>query len=70
MLQRSMEKALLASRTQVLKNRPAENVNKCIELMMDVDPRLFAKLDDEEKQTLKAGLDELTAVIEAFKKQI
>lgn len=69
-LAQSMEHALLASRSQVLKSKPVETVNRCISLMMDVDPRLFTRLDNEEKQELRNSMDELATVIEAYKKQI
>lgn len=69
-LRQGMERALLVSRTQELKNKPAETVNRCISLMMDVDPRLFSRLDTEEKQELISSMDELAAVIDAYKKQI
>ena len=69
-LQMSMERALLRSRSQQLKAKPAENVSKCISLMLDVDPRLFGKLDPEETETLKAELDELARIVDSFQKQL
>lgn len=66
-MQMSMERALLRARSQQLKAKPSENVSKCIGLMMDVDPRLFGKLNPEEKETLKAELEELAKLAEGFK---
>ena len=69
-LQNSMERALLRSRAQQVRNRPSENVTKSISLLMDVDPRLFGKLSEEEKDTLKAELQELERIVRSFKKQL
>jgi hypothetical protein len=69
-LQTAMERALLRARAQQVKNRPAENVTKSIGLLMDVDPRLFGKLSEEEKDTLKAELLELERIVLSFKKQL
>jgi hypothetical protein len=67
-MQLSMEKALLRTRSKILKNKPSENVEKCITLMTDVDSRLFNKLEQEDKEKLKADLDELMKIAEHFKK--
>lgn len=67
-LQTSMERALLKSRSQLLKNKPVENVSKSIALLLDIDSRLFAKMDAEEKENLKAELDELKRITEGFQK--
>lgn len=69
-LKESMERALLRSRSQQLKNKPSENVAKSIDLLMDVDPRLFGKLSEEEKETLKAELQELERIAVSFRKQL
>lgn len=69
-LQNSMERALLRARAQQVRNRPSENVTKSISLLMDVDPRLFGKLSEEEKDTLKAELQELERIVQSFKKQL
>lgn len=69
-LQLSMEKALLKSRSQLLKNKPAENVSKCIALLTEVDPRLFEKLEAEEKETLKAEFSELERIVDSFMKKL
>ena len=66
-LSMSMERALLRSRSQKLKEKPSENVAKSIALMMDIDTRFFNRLGIEEKENLKAGLDELVRIAETFK---
>ncbi len=66
----SMEKALLKTREQVIKDKPVENVSKCINLMMDIDPRLFGKMEEDDKEEFKAGLDELTKIVESFKSEL
>ena len=66
----SMERALIRSRTQQLINRPSENVAKCKNLLTDIDPRLFSKLEEEEKQTLIAELEDLSRISDAFKKML
>lgn len=69
-LQLSMERALLKSRAAILRNKPAENVSKSIALMMEVDPRLFGKMEEKEKENLKAELNELAKIIEGFQKML
>ena len=66
-LRSSMERALLRSRSAALKNRPAEVVGKCVSQLLDVDPRLFDRLDPAEKATLRAGLEELIRLAEGFR---
>ena len=63
----SMERALQRSRSEKLKAQPSENVNKSISLMMEIDSRLFDRMKEEEKQNLKADLEELIKVAETFK---
>ena len=63
----STEKSLLFMRTQSLMNRPGENVSKCKNLLMDIDPRLFSKLDDDEKTQLRSELDYLSRIVENLK---
>ena len=65
-LQLSMERALLRSRSQQLKAKPAENVSKSIALMMEVDPRQFGRMNGEEKETLRGELEELAKIVEGF----
>jgi hypothetical protein len=69
-LQNSMERALLRTRAQQVRNRPSENVSKSIDLLMNIDPRLFGKLSDDEKNTLKAELSELERIVTSFRKQL
>lgn len=63
----SMEKALQNHRSQQIKEKPTENVSKSIALMLDVDVRLFDRLDPDEKEVLKAGLENLIDIAENFK---
>ena len=63
----SMERAMLRSRSQKLKEKPSENVAKSIALMMDIDTRFFDRLGTEEKESLKAELGELIRIAERFK---
>lgn len=67
-LQMSMERAKIRARSQQLKAKPSENVSKSISLMMEVDPRQFDRMSTEEKETLKAGLDELSKIVSGFRK--
>lgn len=67
-LQMSMERALLRSRSQQLKAKPSENVSKSISLMMEVDSRQLGRLNAEERENLKAELDELAKIVDGFRK--
>lgn len=67
-LQLSVERAKLRARSQQLKAKPSENVSKSISLMMEVDPRQFDRMSTEEKETLKAGLDELSKIVTGFRR--
>lgn len=69
-LQLSMEKALLKSRSLLLKSKAAENVSKSIALLTEVDSRLFVKMEAKEKENLKAELDELARIVESFQKML
>jgi len=69
-LQNSMERALLRSRTQQLKSKPAENVAKSISLLKELDPRLLKSMDSDEVDQFMAGLDELETVITVFRNNI
>ena len=69
-LKASMERALLKTREQVIKDKPVENISKCINLMLDIDPRLFGKMEEDDKEEFKAGLDELTKIVESFKSEL
>jgi hypothetical protein len=37
---------------------------------MDIDPRLFSKLDEDEKQNLRAELDYLVRMAEKLKEKL
>ncbi len=69
-LQLSMERALLHSRTEQLMAQPGEKVAKCISTMMEVDARMFSRMNTEEKETLKASLDELERIVQRFRRQL
>lgn len=64
----SMERALIRTRKQQLVNRPSENLLKCKTLLTDIDPRLFSKLEEEEKKSLIAELEELSRIADSFRK--
>ena len=67
-IQYTIEQALINTRTQALINRPVENTAKCKTLLSDIDPRLFNKLDEEEKQILAPDLEELSRLANSFRK--
>lgn len=67
-MQSSMERSLQHYRTMQLKAKPSENVSKCISLLMDVDPRLFSKLNDEDRNELKQDIEQLSKIVESFRK--
>ena len=69
-LKNSMDKALFKYRSLLLKNRPSENVSKSIELLTQIDSRLFKSLEKDEKDDLLANLDELAKMIEYFQKML
>ena len=62
-LESSMESALLGSRAKQLAAKPAENVMKCKGLLLDIDTRLFGTMTDEEKESARKQLDELSDII-------
>ena len=66
-LQSETEAALLKSRNQQLKSKPADTTSKCIALMMDVDPRLFKSMNPDEKEALRASLSEIERISKKFK---
>ena len=67
-MQISMERALQRTRTEVLKNRPVENVNKSISLLREIDSRLFAGMDPDEKADLLAELEELSLIVGKYRR--
>ncbi len=58
----SFEKALSQSRKAQTRNKPAKNVAKCIELLMEIDTDIFTKLNEEERASLRAQFLKLTEV--------
>lgn len=66
-MRESLERAQLRMRAQVLKQKPAESVAKCVALLMDVDPRLFGKMEPEDLQQLKAELEDLDRIVQKFR---
>ena len=69
-LQLSLDRALLRLRSQAVKNKPIENVSKSLTLMMDVDPRLFGRLEEEEKDELRVKLNELEKIVNSFQEAL
>ena len=67
-LEISMQRALLRSRAEQMKSKPAENVSKCISLMMEIDSRMLGRMNTEDRENLKAELDQLGSVVEGFRK--
>ena len=59
-LRNSLENAMLRSRSASLHSKPVETVGKCISQLREVDPRILERLNPEERETLRAGLEELT----------
>ena len=65
-LQLSLQKALLRSRKQQLKAKPAENVAKSVSLMTEFDARMFDKMDAGEKKSLQKEMSQLSAVVDSY----
>ena len=66
----SLERNLLRMRTKNLVNKPSENVAKCKSLLLDIDPRLFYKLDKEEKEALITELERIALMAKDFKEKL
>lgn len=66
----SMEKALNQSRKTQTRNKPAKNVSKCIELLLEIDTDLFSRLNAEEMSQLKAQFAKLAEVEAMLKKEL
>lgn len=58
----SFEKALNQSQKAQTRSKPAKNVSRCIDLLMEIDTGVFAKLTGEEKESLKALFGKLSEV--------
>lgn len=67
-LQYSMERALQRTRAKKLKNIPLESVSKSIDMVREIDTRLFDKMGREEQTQLYNELIELISVTETLKK--
>ena len=67
-LQYSMERALQRTRAKKLKNIPLESVSKSIDMIREIDTRLFDKMGREEQTQLYNELIELISVTETLKK--
>ena len=69
-LRESLERAMLKYRLTVLKSRPSDNAARCVDLLMDVDARLFSKMSAEEKDEFRARLEELERIIKGFQSRL
>lgn len=69
-LQLALQRALLRSRRQQLKAKPAENVAKSVSLMTEFDARMFDKMDTDEKKHLKREMDRLSKVLDSYITQL
>lgn len=69
-LKNSMERALQKSRAQQLKAKPIENMRKCVELLTDVDTRLFATMGPEDRENVQSELQELANIVANFQKKL
>lgn len=69
-MQQSMENALQHTRVKVLKNKPAENVGKSIDLLKDIDTKVIPKMRDREKEKLIDRLEELVKLATELKDTI
>ena len=65
-LKMSMEKAMQRYRSQELKNKPTEIASKCFASLMEIDIRNFRIMSLEEKEELKAQLQELENTVKKF----
>jgi hypothetical protein len=66
----SMEKALNQSRKAQTRSKPARNISKCIELLLEIDTDLFSRLTAEEIGQLKTQFAKLTEVETMLKKEL
>ncbi|MBR2743643.1 MAG: hypothetical protein IKD89_08675 [Clostridia bacterium] len=69
-LEKSMERAMQRVRSRQLKEKPIENAQKSIDLLLEIDPRFFTKLEPDEKEMLRAQLDEIVRIAARFKNMI
>ena len=66
----SMEKALSQSRKAQTRNKPAKNVSRCIDLLLEIDTDLFSKLTNEELSQLKTQFTKLAEVETMLKREL
>ena len=69
-MQLLLHKALLRSRRQQIKSKPAENVAKSVALMTEFDARTFDKLDESEKIVLRHEMTQLSSVLDQYTKML
>ena len=69
-LEVSLNKAMKTSRSKQLKDKPSEKVSKCMDLLMEIDSRLFNQLNEDEKNVLKNDLAELGKMVKSFEEML
>lgn len=69
-LKDSMERALQKSRAQQVKAKPIENMRKCVDLLTEVDTRLFATMVPEDRENVQSELQELANIVANFQKKL
>lgn len=62
----SMDKSLLKAKKRETKSKPSKIVGKSINMLKDVDTRIFEKLNDDEKDQFKSQLSKISNIIERF----
>lgn len=58
----SLQNSLIAMRNEIVKVKPEENVSKAIDLLADVDQRLFSKMSPEEINNLSDSIQRLNDI--------
>lgn len=66
----SLEKALNQSRKAQTKSKPARNVAKCIELLLEIDTDIFSRLSGEELEQLRSQFAKLAEVETMLKRDL
>lgn len=69
-LKASMERALQKSRAQQVKSKPIDNMRKCVDLLTEVDTRLFATMGPEDRENVQSELQELANIVANFQKKL
>ena len=69
-MQDSKEHAMIRYRSKQIKTAPSEKVSRAMTTLEDIDPRLFDRLDEEEKENLRAELDSLAKMISRFRRKL